>query len=82
MGAIKRQNDTIKAQEAYRAVKRMCDSVEARIASHGADGLPEWLVERGYDLANMSQKTAILMLVNRLLGKEARDKCRDVLPCF
>ena len=78
--AMKRQNDSIAAQEAYRARKRASAAVEARIASHGADSLPEWLVSNGYQTGDMSLNVTILMMVNRLLGKAARDACAEVLP--
>lgn len=78
--AMKRQNDTAAAQEVYRARKRVSTAVEARIASHGADDLPAWLVSQGYQTGDMTLNVTILMMVNRLLGKAARDACAEVLP--
>ncbi len=77
-----RQNDTIRAQELYRARKRLGDALEARIASHGADGLPQWLVEKGYDLADNTVKTSTLLAIRRLLGEDAKRTALEVLPCF
>ena len=77
-GAIKRQNDGIAAQQAYRRCKAVCDAVEAHIAANGRAGLVELCA--GYVGESMTVRTAILMSVNRLLGREARDECRDVLP--
>jgi hypothetical protein len=78
--AMKRQNDAIAAQEAYRARRKVSAAVEARIASHGADDLPGWLVSQGYQTGDMTLNVTILMMVNRLLGRAARDACAEVLP--
>ena len=82
MKGIARQNDTIRAQELYRARKRLGDALESRIADHGADGLCDWLVEKGYDLADNTVKTSSLLAIRRLLGEDVRRAALDVLPCF
>ena len=81
-GAMQRQNDSIKAQEAWKARDRLCKAVEARIAEHGASGLPARLVEKGYELADNTVKTSVLLMVRRLCDEDTRLACREVLPCF
>lgn len=76
-GALKRQNDGIAAAQAYRRVKAACDAVEAHIAAQGTQGLAEAC--KPYIGACGTTKTAIIISVNRLLGKEARDEIREVL---
>jgi hypothetical protein len=75
-----RQNDSIAAAVAYRRCKAACDAVEAHIAQHGRDGLVTLCATYAGETATI--KTSVLMSVNRLCGREARDECREVLQCF
>ena len=79
MTALKRQNDSIAAAIAYRRCKAACAVVEAHIAQHGRDGLDAICAPYAGETATI--KTSILMSVNRLLGKAARDDVREVLCC-
>jgi hypothetical protein len=78
-GAMQRQNDSQAAAIAYRRCKAVCESVEAHIAAHGTDNLAA--VTAPYVGESATIKTSILMSVNRLCGRDARDLVREVLCC-
>lgn len=76
--AMKRQADGQAAALAYRRCTAVCADVEGRIEAFGADGLADWCAR--YVGESYTVKTAILGLVLRKLGKEARNDVREVLP--
>jgi hypothetical protein len=66
--------------KAIRATGDMLALVDARIASHGADGLPEWLGAT-FGHANMTDRACILSrLMRENYGRAFMDLCREALP--
>lgn len=79
MTAMRRQSDTIAAAIAYRRCKAVCEAVEAHAGQHGREGLAAFCAAYVGETATV--KTSIMMSVNRLLGKDARDEVREALCC-
>ena len=75
---MQRVDDSAARDEAYKRVTAACDAVEAHIAAHGSDGLVAFCA--AYAGTGATTCTAILGVVWRKLGKEARDDVREVLP--
>jgi hypothetical protein len=61
----------------YARVTAACNAVSARIDAHGADGLAAFCA--AYLGSGETMGTAILGLVLRRLGRDARDEVREVL---
>ena len=71
--------DKATAQEAaYARVKAATAAVSAHIDRHGADGLAAFCAPYAGD--GLTTCSAILGVVLRRLGKDARDEVREVLP--
>lgn len=76
--AQQRQQASDRAQLAYAEVTTICAAVEARMASHKADGLATFCA--AYAGHSNTVKTAILRVIERQLGRESRDEVREALP--
>lgn len=66
--------------KAIRATGDMLALIDARIASHGTDGLPDWLADN-FQHANMTDRACILSrLMRENYGRAFMDLCREALP--
>ena len=85
INAKRRQQAAIKAdkaQDAYKAMDAAKLALEARIDSHGAEGLGEWLRTAGY-VGKQDIGGDALGIIKRRLGKDIWEAMREVLPiCF
>jgi hypothetical protein len=71
------QSAAKEAEQRYARVTAACNAVSARIDAHGADGLGAFCA--AYLGSGETMGTAILGLVLRRLGRDARDEVREVL---
>ncbi len=67
---------------AIKLTEKRADLVIRRIASHGADGLNEWLESVGATAWGVLDGGEALAIIRRELGDEAWRKARDVVVMF
>lgn len=59
----------------------MLAALDSRLASHGADGLPEWLVAMGINGRSFTDRVAALGRIRAAkFDRAVLDACREVLP--
>lgn len=58
---------------------RALDAVDARIASHGADGLPDWLAANRDGLTITDKTCVMARIIGKSFGRAVNDACREAL---
>jgi hypothetical protein len=62
------------------ATGRALAALDARIAAHGADGLPAWLSTHFGGLAFTDRACAMQRVMRHNFGREVLAACREALP--
>ncbi len=66
--------------KAIKGTADMLAALDNRIASHGADGLPEWLVSQGIAGRSFTDRVAALGRIMRAgFDRGVLDACREVM---
>jgi hypothetical protein len=64
---------------AINASGRALDAVDSRIASHGADGLPDWLAANRDGLTITDKTCVMARIIGKSFGRAVNDACREAL---
>lgn len=58
---------------------RALDAVDARIASHGAEGLADWLARNSAGLTMTDRTCVMARIIGKSFGRAVNDACREAL---